>query len=87
MPPQVTSAISTFYASKGIKFMQHIPIANTKTTGEKIEPTSMGALDCKALKEDIDAKENNEGVSEKTYEIRGLMDSAEKLHDEIPIFV
>ena len=67
--------------------MQHIPTANTKTTGKKIEPTSMGALDCKALHGDIDAKENNEGVSEKTYEIRGLMDSAEKLHDEIPIFV
>ena len=47
----------------------------------------MGALDCKALHGDIYAKENNEGVSEKTYEIRGLMDSAEKLHDEIPIFV
>ena len=45
--------------------MQHIPTANTKTIGEKIEPTSMGALDCKALKEDIDAKENNEGVGEK----------------------
>ena len=43
MLPQVTSAISTFYASKGIKFMQHIPIANTKTSGEKKEPTSMGA--------------------------------------------
>ena len=33
MPPQVTSAISTFYAAKRIKFMQHIPTANTKTTG------------------------------------------------------
>ena len=39
MPPQVTSAISTFYAAKGVKFMQHIPTANTKTTGKKIEPT------------------------------------------------
>ena len=67
--------------------MQHIPNANTKTTGKKIEPARVCALDCKALHGDIYAKENNEGVSEKTYEIRGLMDSAEKLHDEIPIFV
>ena len=66
MLPQVTSAISTFYASKGINLMQHIPTANTKTTGPKIEPTSMGALDCKALKENKDSKENNEGVGEKT---------------------
>jgi len=66
MLPQVTSAISTFYASKGINLMQHIPTANTKTIGEKIEPTSMGALDCKALKENKDSKENNEGVDEKT---------------------
>ena len=46
--------------------MQHIPTANTKTIGEKIEHTSMGALDCKALKENKDSKENNEGVDEKT---------------------
>ena len=39
MPPQVTNAISMFYAAKWIKFMQHMPTANTKTTGEKIEPT------------------------------------------------
>ena len=65
MPPQVTNPISTFYAAKWIKFMKLIQTANTKTTGKKIQPTSMGALDCKALKEDIDAKENNEGVGEK----------------------
>ena len=46
--------------------MQHISTANTKTTCEKIESTSMGALDCKALKENKDSKENNEGVDEKT---------------------
>ena len=37
MPPQVKNAISTFYAAKWINFMQHMPTANIKTTGEKIE--------------------------------------------------
>ena len=37
MPPQVTNAISTFYAAKWINLMQHMPTANTKTNGEKIK--------------------------------------------------
>ena len=36
MPPQVTNAISTFYAAKWINLLQHIPTANTKTSGKKI---------------------------------------------------
>ena len=43
MPPQVTNAISTFYAAKWINLMQHMPTANIKTTGEKIELARVGA--------------------------------------------
>ena len=43
MLPQVTSAISAFYAEKGINLMQHIQTAKTKTTGKKLEPARVRA--------------------------------------------